>query len=82
MNSFNSPASARPTWTGLKPAAGSRRARPRAPSPRPTGGEESHGLGLAIVKLLAESQHGAVGADFPATGGSVFWFRLPVLAGS
>lgn len=51
-------------------------------SPRPTGGEESHGLGLAIVKLLAESQHGAVGADFPATGGSVFWFRLPVFAAS
>jgi K+-sensing histidine kinase KdpD len=46
--------------------------------PRPTGGEESNGLGLAIGKHLVESQHGSVGADFPATGGSVFWFELPV----
>lgn len=46
-------------------------------SPRPTGGEESHGLGLAIVKHLAASQDGAVGADFPPEGGSVFWFELP-----
>ena len=46
-------------------------------SPRPTGGEESHGLGLAIVKHLVESQHGTVGAEFPAAGGSVFWFELP-----
>ncbi|MCX6954742.1 MAG: hybrid sensor histidine kinase/response regulator [Verrucomicrobia bacterium] len=47
-------------------------------SPRPTGGEESNGLGLAIVKHLVESQNGVVGADFPATGGSVFWFEIPV----
>ena len=47
-------------------------------TPRPTAGEESNGLGLAIVKHLAESQHGKVGADFPAGGGSVFWFELPV----
>jgi signal transduction histidine kinase len=46
-------------------------------SPRPTGGEESHGLGLAIVKHLVEAQDGSVGADFPAGGGSVFWFELP-----
>ena len=46
-------------------------------SPRPTGGEESNGLGLSIVKHLIESQSGTVGADFPATGGSVFWFELP-----
>jgi signal transduction histidine kinase len=46
-------------------------------SPRPTGGEESHGLGLAIVKHLVEAQDGKVGADFPAGGGSVFWFELP-----
>ncbi len=50
-------------------------------SPRPTAGEETHGLGLAIVKHLVESQAGAVGADFPATGGSVFWFELPAAAG-
>ncbi|MSU50867.1 MAG: hybrid sensor histidine kinase/response regulator [Opitutus sp.] len=46
-------------------------------SPQPTGGEESIGLGLAIVKHLVESQAGSVGADFPAEGGSVFWFELP-----
>lgn len=46
-------------------------------SPRPTGGEESNGLGLAIVKHLVEAQGGAVGADFPAAGGSVFWFEVP-----
>ncbi len=48
-------------------------------SPRPTGGEESNGLGLAIVKHLVESQGGTTGADFPEkTGGSLFWFELPV----
>jgi two-component system, sensor histidine kinase and response regulator len=46
-------------------------------SVRPTAGEESHGLGLAIVKHLVESQGGAVGAEFPAAGGSVFWFEVP-----
>ncbi len=46
-------------------------------SPRPTGGEDSHGLGLAIVKQLLTTQGGAVGAEFPAEGGSVFWFELP-----
>ncbi len=46
-------------------------------SPRPTAGEESNGLGLAIVRHLIEAQRGTVGADFPATGGSVFWFELP-----
>ncbi len=47
-------------------------------SPRPTAGEESHGYGLSIVKHLVEMQRGRVGADFPAGGGSVFWFELPV----
>lgn len=46
-------------------------------SPKPTAGEESNGVGLAIVKHLVASQGGTVGADFPATGGSVFWFELP-----
>jgi two-component system, sensor histidine kinase and response regulator len=47
-------------------------------SPRPTAGEESHGVGLAIVKQLAEENHGRVGADFPQSGGSVFWCELPL----
>ncbi len=46
-------------------------------SPRPTGGEECNGLGLAIVKHLVESRAGITGADFPATGGSLFSFELP-----
>jgi signal transduction histidine kinase len=46
-------------------------------SVRPTGGEESTGLGLSIVKHLTESQGGRAGAEFPATGGSLFWFELP-----
>ena len=48
-------------------------------SPRPTAGEESTGHGLTIVKQLVESQFGRVGATFPAHGGSVFWFELPVV---
>lgn len=52
-------------------------------TPRPTAGEESHGYGLAIVKHLIEAQGGVVGADFPAEGGSVFWFELSAeLAGA
>lgn len=46
-------------------------------SPRPTAGEESNGVGLAIVKHLIESQAGAVGAEFPSEGGSIFWFEVP-----
>jgi two-component system, sensor histidine kinase and response regulator len=46
-------------------------------STQPTGGEDSIGLGLWIVKLLVEKQNGTVGADFPASGGSVFWITLP-----
>ena len=51
-------------------------------SNRPTGGEESTGLGLSIVKQLIESERGAVGADFPAGGGSVFWFEVPAAPGA
>ena len=46
-------------------------------SNRPTGGETSTRLGLAIVKTLAEAQDGRVGADFPETGGSIFWLEIP-----
>jgi signal transduction histidine kinase len=51
-------------------------------SPRPTGGEESTGLGLSIVKQLVELEHGRVGADFPAKGGAIFWFEVPVAPGA
>jgi signal transduction histidine kinase len=48
-------------------------------SNRPTGGEESNGLGLAIVQQLIRALNGDVGAEFPATGGSIFWFELPAV---
>ena len=50
-------------------------------SARPTGGEDSTGLGLSIVKQLVEADGGRVGADFPAEGGAIFWFELPVAPG-
>ncbi|MEO1644405.1 MAG: HAMP domain-containing sensor histidine kinase, partial [Chloroflexota bacterium] len=46
-------------------------------STRPTDGENSTGLGLWIVRHLTELQGGNVGADFPDTGGSVFWVEFP-----
>ena len=49
-------------------------------SNRPTGGEVSTGLGLSIVKTLAEGQGAKVGAEFPESGGSVFWLEFPRLA--
>jgi signal transduction histidine kinase len=49
-------------------------------SPRPTGGESSTGLGLWISKQLIEMQHGKIGVDCPADGGSVFWIQLPAHA--
>jgi signal transduction histidine kinase len=51
-------------------------------SNRPTAGEESTGIGLSIVKQLIEGEQGAVGAEFPPKGGSIFWFELPVAPGS
>jgi two-component system sensor histidine kinase/response regulator len=46
-------------------------------SNQPTGGESSVGLGLWIVKQLMTLQHGEVGVECPADGGSVFWVTLP-----
>lgn len=46
-------------------------------SPRPTGNESSTGLGLWIVRTLTEAMNGIVGADFPESGGSIFWVELP-----
>jgi signal transduction histidine kinase len=50
-------------------------------SAQPTGGEDSSGLGLSIVKQLIEAEHGTVGAVFPAEGGSIFWFEVPLAPG-
>jgi signal transduction histidine kinase len=46
-------------------------------SNKPTGGESSSGLGLWIARELARIQNGSVGFECPASGGSVFWARLP-----
>jgi len=51
-------------------------------SNQPTAGEESTGYGLSIVKQLVEAEGGRVGADFPAGGGAVFWFELPIAPGA
>jgi signal transduction histidine kinase len=46
-------------------------------STRPTGGESSTGLGLWISSQFVAVQRGAIGADFPTDGGSIFWVELP-----
>lgn len=35
------------------------------------------GLGLAICKSLIEEHGGTIGVDGAASGGSIFWFRIP-----
>lgn len=50
----------------------------RCLSTKPTGGEKSVGLGLWAVQNMAGAMGGRVGADFPSTGGSIFWFELPL----
>ncbi|QPC84728.1 hybrid sensor histidine kinase/response regulator [Phototrophicus methaneseepsis] len=47
-------------------------------SNQPTGNEHSSGLGLWIIKQLVHHFGGAVGADFPPEGGSIFWVSVPV----
>ena len=49
-------------------------------SSKPTDGESSTGLGLWIVKHLIDLQGGEVGVDCPHTGGSQFWFTLPLVS--
>ncbi len=51
-------------------------------SNKPTAGESSTRLGLAIVKNLAEAQGGRAGADFPDSGGSIFWLEIPMAVGN
>lgn len=38
------------------------------------------GLGLAISKAIVEAHGGAIGVEARPRGGSVFWFRLPLIA--
>ncbi|MBL8163915.1 MAG: response regulator [Anaerolineae bacterium] len=46
-------------------------------SNKPTGGESSSGLGLWIARELARIQNGSVGFECPASGGSIFWVKMP-----
>ncbi len=36
------------------------------------------GLGLAISKRLADAMQGTIGCESPASGGSTFWFTIPI----
>ncbi len=38
----------------------------------------STGLGLPICKMLVNIHGGDIGVEVPATGGSIFWFTLPI----
>ncbi|MDZ4837200.1 MAG: ATP-binding protein [Candidatus Melainabacteria bacterium] len=53
---------------------------------RLTGDEEGEqhgmGLGLAICKSIVQAHGGTIGVRESSTGGSAFWFRLPVADGT
>ena len=49
-------------------------------SVKSTGNEKSTGLGLVIVKKIIESHHGSISVESEVGKGSVFTFRLPVVA--
>ena len=36
------------------------------------------GLGLSVAKAIVELHHGEIGFLCPATGGTIFWFELPL----
>ena len=36
------------------------------------------GLGLSVVKAIIEAHQGKVGVDDHQSGGSIFWFTLPI----
>jgi signal transduction histidine kinase len=36
------------------------------------------GLGLSVVKAIVEAHGGQTGVDNPSTGGTTFWFTLPI----
>ncbi|MCC7543071.1 MAG: response regulator [Deltaproteobacteria bacterium] len=45
---------------------------------RKDSGYHSAGVGLAFCKLAVEAHGGTIGVDCPSSGGSIFWFELPV----
>lgn len=44
----------------------------------PAAGGGRTGIGLPVAKMLAESQEGCVGAQFPPEGGAIFWVEIPM----
>lgn len=40
------------------------------------------GLGLSVVKAIVEAHGGRVGVETPPSGGSIFWFTLPIDRGN
>jgi signal transduction histidine kinase len=48
------------------------------PSPGADKAQYGTGLGLSVVKAIVEAHGGQVGVDDRRSGGSVFWFTLPM----
>ena len=52
------------------------------PEPTSDSAKVGAGLGLSVVKAVVEAHGGKVGVDDHPTGGSIFWFTLPVATSS
>jgi signal transduction histidine kinase len=48
------------------------------PSPSADTAQYGTGLGLSVVRAIVEAHGGQVGVDDRRSGGSVFWFTLPM----
>ena len=48
------------------------------PSPSTDNAQYGTGLGLSVVKAIVEAHGGRVGVEDRPSGGSVFWFTLPI----
>jgi PAS domain S-box-containing protein len=42
--------------------------------------QEGAGLGLSVVKAIIEAQGGQVGVEDAPSGGSIFWFSVPIVS--
>jgi signal transduction histidine kinase len=48
------------------------------PSPSTDNAQYGTGLGLSVVRAIVEAHGGRVGVEDRPSGGSVFWFTLPM----